>query len=634
MGSRTPQETPDWLEETPDWLSTLSVEDPPAKLPDPQVPAAAPDPSLRGLGRAEVSVVRVAERLVVVPIPADLALSAGFDVVEDVEDAILEAAGVDLGIRGDSEPVHPAADASVSADADESPTHHEPATGSDGIPPSATEAVDTAKSTLASAPASAAEATDWDGRERRSHEPKTTDQTDGSAENGRRRTGKAGLSGRFARSGTLDATPGKRVFRRKHSADVNTSAAIRVPSWAVQPDQAPAAATENAFADSTASIPEVEAPDVPMAMSPIAEAVAAPIADAPTIYAVLAPIADASTIDTVPAPNADAPPALESIAQPSPIAETAPVREAPVAEETLTVMTPTPNSALTFEAPALATSLLDDVTVEPGYEQESEAMPTTGERALPSLLDGAISKPSPVVIRASAITRTFHVGAEEIEALRGVSLEIRAGELVAITGPSGSGKTTLLNCLSGLDEVTSGQVLIGNQDLAELSDAERARHRATAMGFVFQQANLLPAFTAIENVELPLLLNGWNRRLARQHAEAALQRVGLIGRRSFPPAALSGGEQQRVAVARALVGDPQIVWADEPTGNLDIDSAAQVLDLLDELNEGGLTVLIVTHDEQIANAAPRRIVLSQGRITADTVPAPLEDARHGRPAAS
>ena len=224
----------------------------------------------------------------------------------------------------------------------------------------------------------------------------------------------------------------------------------------------------------------------------------------------------------------------------------------------------------------------------------------------------------PVVVKALGLGRRYRVAGQEVEALRSIDLEIRAGELVVITGPSGSGKTTLLNCLSGLDDVSEGQVLIGDQDLAQLSDAERAKHRASAMGFVFQHANLLPSFNAVENVELPLLLNGWPRRKAREHAEAAIARVGLANRAAFPPGALSGGEQQRVAVARALVGDPQIVWADEPTGNLDAESAAQVLDLLDELNEGGLTVLLVTHDDSIARVAPRHIMLRQGRIAFDT----------------
>ena len=228
-----------------------------------------------------------------------------------------------------------------------------------------------------------------------------------------------------------------------------------------------------------------------------------------------------------------------------------------------------------------------------------------------------VGETSPTILRAMSISKTYVTGDETVRALQSVTLEIRAGELVVVMGASGSGKTTLLNCLSGLDDVDEGEVWIGDRNIRGLSDAERSRHRAAVMGFVFQNYNLLPVFSAVENVEMPLLLNGWSRKDARQQATSALERVGLGHRTRFSPNALSGGEQQRVAIARALVGDPQVVWADEPTGNLDSETAAQVLDLLDELNEGGLTVVLVTHDQNIGAVAPRQIVMRDGHIVAD-----------------
>jgi putative ABC transport system ATP-binding protein len=210
-----------------------------------------------------------------------------------------------------------------------------------------------------------------------------------------------------------------------------------------------------------------------------------------------------------------------------------------------------------------------------------------------------------------------------VTALRGLDLEVRAGELVAVMGPSGSGKTTLLNCLSGLDDVDAGRVLIGGKDLFAMSDADRTEHRARSMGFVFQSFNLIPVFTAAENVELPLLLVGTDRLAARSRALAMLDRVGLSHRAGHRPNELSGGEQQRVTIARALVSRPAVVWADEPTGNLDTAMAAQVMDLLRQLNaEEGQTIVLVTHDPGIGAMAGRLVRMRDGALVADERAAP------------
>jgi putative ABC transport system ATP-binding protein len=189
--------------------------------------------------------------------------------------------------------------------------------------------------------------------------------------------------------------------------------------------------------------------------------------------------------------------------------------------------------------------------------------------------------------------------------------------MVAVMGPSGSGKTTLLNCLSGLDEIDGGHVLVHGRDVHAMSDAERTSHRARHMGFVFQSFNLIPVFSAEENVELPLLLLGTRATEARDRARAMLARVGLGHRGAHRPTEMSGGEQQRVAVARALVAEPALVWADEPTGNLDSETAADVMDLLREVNAAGQSLVIVTHDQGIGASAPRLVTMRDGRISAD-----------------
>jgi putative ABC transport system ATP-binding protein len=221
------------------------------------------------------------------------------------------------------------------------------------------------------------------------------------------------------------------------------------------------------------------------------------------------------------------------------------------------------------------------------------------------------------MIVATGLRKTYQSGPVLVEALRGVDVRVTAGDFVALMGPSGAGKTTLLNCLSGLDDISEGSISIAGQDLEAMSDAERTAHRAAHMGFVFQAFNLIPVFSAVENVELPLLLAGADGRAAREAAEVTLERVGLGERMGHKPAELSGGEQQRVAVARALAARPSVVWADEPTGNLDEASAETVMDLLAELNSDGVTVMLVTHSDEVSEYARRRMVLRDGRIVSD-----------------
>jgi len=226
--------------------------------------------------------------------------------------------------------------------------------------------------------------------------------------------------------------------------------------------------------------------------------------------------------------------------------------------------------------------------------------------------------PAPLLV-AEKVSKTYRAGDVEVRALVDLDLVVDAGELVAVMGPSGSGKTTLLNCLSGLDDIDGGRVFVDGTDLFAMSDADRTEHRARSMGFVFQSFNLIPVFTAVENVELPLLLVGTSSEPARAAALDMLGRVGLARRADHLPSQLSGGEQQRVTIARALVARPAIVWADEPTGNLDSTMAAEVMDLLLELNRGqGQTIVLVTHDPTIGHAAGRLLVMRDGRLTSDT----------------
>ena len=218
---------------------------------------------------------------------------------------------------------------------------------------------------------------------------------------------------------------------------------------------------------------------------------------------------------------------------------------------------------------------------------------------------------------ARGVRKVYRTGAEAVDALKGVDLAVGAGEFVAVMGQSGSGKTTLLNCLSGLDDIDEGTVTIAGEDIHAMSDAKRTKHRAQTMGFIFQAFNLIPVFNAVENVELPLLLAGRSAKDARKAATETLEMVGLGHRLRHHPTELSGGEQQRVTIARALAGRPQIVWADEPTGNLDSETAAQVMELLHGLHREGLTLILVTHDQAIGASAERRIIMRDGGVVAD-----------------
>lgn len=222
------------------------------------------------------------------------------------------------------------------------------------------------------------------------------------------------------------------------------------------------------------------------------------------------------------------------------------------------------------------------------------------------------------ILSAQGVRKVYRTGDVEVEALQNLDLEVAPGELVAVMGPSGSGKTTALNCLSGLDDIDGGRVVVEGRDLFAMSDAERTAHRATSMGFIFQAFNLIPAFTVVENVELPLLLAEARSKEARSRATEMLDRVGLGHRITHRPNQLSGGEQQRVAVARALVTKPAIVWADEPTGNLDTHMADQIVELLHELNRTeGQTIVLVTHDRSIGESAGRLVRLVDGKKCCD-----------------
>ena len=220
----------------------------------------------------------------------------------------------------------------------------------------------------------------------------------------------------------------------------------------------------------------------------------------------------------------------------------------------------------------------------------------------------------PPLISVQDVTKVFQMGDVEVRALRGVSLDIQAGEFVAVRGPSGSGKSTLMNIVGCLDRPTTGRYLLDGQDVAPLDRDALARIRNQRLGFVFQSFNLLPRTSALENVELPLLYGGVPRVERHKRAARALERVGLGDRKDHTPNRLSGGQQQRVAIARALVTEPKIILADEPTGNLDSRTSVEVMALFQELGTSGITIVLVTHDRQIADALPRRIAMRDGRV--------------------
>jgi ABC-type lipoprotein export system ATPase subunit len=219
------------------------------------------------------------------------------------------------------------------------------------------------------------------------------------------------------------------------------------------------------------------------------------------------------------------------------------------------------------------------------------------------------------MVEARGVEKEYVTGGTRIRVLRGVDLSIPRGEMVAVMGPSGCGKTTLLNCLSGLDEFDGGEVLIGGESISGMSDRKRTRFRAERMGFIFQTYNLIPVLSAVENVELPLLVAGARPKEARGQALAALETVGIPEQANKRPNEMSGGQQQRVTVARSLVNEPAIVWADEPTGALDSETSGEIVDLLVKLNrEQGQTFVLVTHDASVAGRAHRTIRMRDGLI--------------------
>jgi putative ABC transport system ATP-binding protein len=226
------------------------------------------------------------------------------------------------------------------------------------------------------------------------------------------------------------------------------------------------------------------------------------------------------------------------------------------------------------------------------------------------------------MIKVENLRKQVPMAGTQLEILKGISLEIKSGESVAIIGASGSGKSTLLGLLAGLDEASAGRVIIDDVDLGALDEDGRALFRGRKVGFVFQSFQLLPALTALENVMLPLELQG--HKDARSQAESFLQRVGLAPRTSHYPRQLSGGEQQRVALARAFAAKPSILFADEPTGNLDTNTGATIIDLLFELNrEQGTTLVLVTHDEQLARRCGRSLCLEAGELVSETLNSPV-----------
>ena len=224
---------------------------------------------------------------------------------------------------------------------------------------------------------------------------------------------------------------------------------------------------------------------------------------------------------------------------------------------------------------------------------------------------------SSTLLAVSQLTKVYHLGEVDVHALRGVSVEIARGEFVAIMGASGSGKSTFMNILGCLDRPTAGQYFLDGQDVSRLSTDERAIVRSHKLGFIFQSFNLLPRMSALENVELPLMYSAIPLQEQRKRAHTALQAVGLENRAQHLPNQLSGGQQQRVAIARALVNDPMVLLADEPTGNLDSVTSAEIMEFFSDLNRRGITILLVTHEPDIAAYAHRRIIFRDGLVIAD-----------------
>jgi putative ABC transport system ATP-binding protein len=225
-----------------------------------------------------------------------------------------------------------------------------------------------------------------------------------------------------------------------------------------------------------------------------------------------------------------------------------------------------------------------------------------------------MSASSPVILSLQDVRKTYATGAVAVDALRGVSMDVDSGDYVAIMGPSGSGKSTLMHIIGCLDVPTSGRYELAGQDVSGMSEAQLAQVRNAQIGFVFQQFNLLPTLTAWRNVALPLCYAGVPAAQRRSRAVTALERVGLAERVDHRPGELSGGQQQRVAIARALVTDPSLLLADEPTGNLDSTSTDEVLRLLDDLHDSGRTILLITHEEDVAGRAQRTLRIRDGQL--------------------
>lgn len=222
---------------------------------------------------------------------------------------------------------------------------------------------------------------------------------------------------------------------------------------------------------------------------------------------------------------------------------------------------------------------------------------------------------SQVVVSGQDVSKVYGEGDTEVRALNGLNVEILRGEMVAVMGPSGCGKTTFLNCFSGLDDITGGRVTLEGVDIHHLPDHRKSEFRARRMGFVFQSYNLLPVLSAVENVEMPLLISGVAPKEARERALQILAELGLKDRSDFTPSELSGGQQQRVSLARALVARPAIVWADEPTGNLDQEGSLQVTRLLRSLNQTyQQTIVVVTHDPDVSRACDRTLRMHDGQF--------------------
>jgi len=228
------------------------------------------------------------------------------------------------------------------------------------------------------------------------------------------------------------------------------------------------------------------------------------------------------------------------------------------------------------------------------------------------------------IVVTKQLKKTYDTGKLKVDALRGVDFAVKEGEMVAVMGPSGCGKTTLLNCMSGLDDLSGGEVYIRGKPLSKMNDRIRTSYRAEKIGFIFQAYNLLPVLTAAENVELPLIISGTAPKEARKRAIEALKSVGLEDWQNHKPSELSGGQQQRVTIARSLVNRPEIVFGDEPTGNLDSESSKEIMDLLRKLNKGNKqTFIIVTHDYIVGRTADRIVMMRDGLIEKEFAPQPF-----------